>query len=145
MTIKISDIVDIIESYRNKNAYTHEQMSKLFGMSSRSTYNQFVNKKQNITIQKFLNFLNNTGTSFESFMLKFYKLNDQKNILEAEDFTSPYNVKNTEDTNVRLWKRIEDLEALNNELCRALINIREKGCIEKGESSGGVEKNRDTG
>jgi transcriptional regulator with XRE-family HTH domain len=93
MTIKISDIVDIIESYRNKNAYTHEQMSKLFGMSSRSTYNQFVNKKQNITIQKFLNFLNNTGTSFESFMLKFYKLNDQKNILEAEDFTSPYNVK----------------------------------------------------
>lgn len=64
---------------------------------------------------------------------------------QIEDPTSPYNIKNTEDTNVRLWKRIEDLEALNSELCRALINIREKGCIEKGEPPGGVEKNRDTG
>jgi hypothetical protein len=66
---------------------------------------------------------------------------------EAEEPMPPYTIKikKPEDVTERLWKRIEDLEALNNELYRAMIAMKEKGGNCGGESSGGVEKNRETG
>jgi transcriptional regulator with XRE-family HTH domain len=72
---------------------------------------------------------------------------EQKKVKNAEEPTPPYKLKNTEpeDLTGRLWKRIDDLEALNTELFREIIACREKGRNVKGESPGGVEKSREIG
>lgn len=148
MEIKISDVVNIVESYRNKNDFTHQEMAKLFGMASKSTYNQFVNKEQNIGIQSLLNFLNNTETTLESFLLKFYILNKAEYVINSEDSASPYKIECTNP------KCIKEKEALQEQI-RSLINANEKlattiyrkmkGGINQGESSGGVETPGKTG
>lgn len=154
MNLKEQDIIDIIESYRNKWRLSQLQMAKLCGMSSSSVYNNWIHNKTKGRIDYLVSFINNTNVSFgnkNSILIEENKLPDYNRI---EEPTSPF-TKPKKCTNPECIEELNLLKDENIELHRDLRKLtkekiawmeRQEGAPEPEKKvMGDVEKPQQTG
>lgn len=153
MIINNEDIIDGLESYRNKHGLSNAKMAKLLEMSQANTYTR-VKKEKNMTIKFLVNFFNNANVDPLQFFKTLIKINEYPDdtITPSDREAAPPDKKICK--NPECLHRIDDLiEAISNQNRHISKLYEEIDRLKSGEGDsphekvpeGGVEKTKRTG